>query len=298
MPKPTPLTWFYILAVLAIALALGLPPDPKHLAELHTDSFSYRLAVASILVPYALIWFAGFYAFEKLQQYSKPLKGTKDGDAFRKITRGMGALAFSLVVPTIISLILKAIVVHNRDFEIPSIIITHYLALVPGLVSFFLLYNGARALLNTVNGRVRRPDIRWHAAWFLLLSVVFTHIAIQNHFQANPYHMPLVVLMVTIIVPYLYGWVVGLLCAYDLYVYGDMVKGVLYRRAMKQFAAGILIAIIASIAIQFINTTLLQQIKDSLGAILIFNYCLLAVIATGLVLIALGTKKLKLMEEV
>jgi hypothetical protein len=290
--------WFVILAALAIVLALGLPPDPQQLRQLHTSDTTYRLAIAVLLIPYVLIWYASFYAFAKLREYSKPLTGTKDGNAFNKITLGMAVVSFSLVVPTIVSLILNNIAVHNRSFEAASVIINNYMGLFPGLFAFLMLYNGARALVRTTKQGAQKLDLRWHAPWFLLIAVLFSHFAIENYYQTRPYHLTLVLLMVTIIVPYLYGWGVGLLSAYDLKIYAATVQGTVYKRAIKRFATGILVTISGSIAVQFVNTTLVHRFNKSLGAILLVDYLLLAIVAIGLVLIASSTNKLKLIEEV
>jgi uncharacterized protein YacL len=142
-PKlPSPLTWFVVMTLIAVGLALGLPPDPQAVHQLHTTQAAYRLAIAALLVPYILIWYSSFYAFAKLREYSKPLKNTKDGAAFHKITVGMGVLAFSLVVPTIISLILAEVAAQHSSFKAASVIINNYLGLLPGLLAFLLLYNG------------------------------------------------------------------------------------------------------------------------------------------------------------
>jgi len=103
----TPINWFTLLALIAAGLILGLPPDPHTVQQLHTSDAAYRLALFALLIPYILIWYAGFYAFSKLQEYSRQLKGAKDEAAFQRLTLGMGTLAFSLVIPTIVSLILN-----------------------------------------------------------------------------------------------------------------------------------------------------------------------------------------------
>jgi hypothetical protein len=295
--RPTPLTWFVILSLLTIALALGLPPDPHAVRELHTSAVAYRVAIAVLLIPYIVIWYTSFYTFSKLRDYTKPLKGTKDGDAFHKITLGMGLLSFSLVIPTTISLLLTSIAAHHESFKATSIIIDNYLGLYPGLIAFLVMFNGARQLLRTVKGGSEQIDLRWHAPWFLLLSVVFSHLAIENYYHSHPYHLNLNILIVTIIVPYLYGWMVGLLCAYQLRLYARTVKGLMYRQAVRRFANGIAVAIAGSVAIQFVNITLAQRLSKSLGAVLLADYLLLIVVAVGLILMALGTKKLKQIEE-
>ena len=298
MPKLTPLKWFVLLAAIAIALALGLPPDPKDLQQLHASSAAYRMAIAALLIPYVLIWYAGFYAFAKLREYSSPLAGTRDGEAFKKIAIGMGVLAFSLVLPTILALILSNIASHHEPFKAASTVLNNYLGLFPGLLAFLLLYNGTRALLRTAKGGAEKLDLRWHAPWFLLLAVVFSHLVFENQYRSHPYHLPAALLIITFIVPFLYGWMVGLLSAYSLSLYARSVKGTVYKKGIKQFGNGIFITILGSIAIQFVNITLAQRFKESLGAILLIDYLLLILVGVGLLLIALGTKKLTLIEKV
>jgi hypothetical protein len=209
----------------------------------------------------------------------------------------MGSLAFALVLPTTLALITSSIAVHHPAFKAGSVIINNYLSLYPGLVAFLLFFNGARELLRTVKGSAEQIDLRWHAPWFLLLGVTFSHLVIQNRYRYHPYHLSMELLIITIIVPYLYGWLVGLLCAYQLRLYAKTVKGSLYRQAVRQFANGIAISIAGSIAIQFVNTALAQRLNKSLGIVLLVDYLLLIIVAVGLGLMALGTKKLQKIEE-
>lgn len=297
--RSSPLTWFAILSLIAIGLALGLPPSPHTVSQLHTTPAALRLAVALLLIPYVTIWYASFYAFARLQEYTKPLKNTKDGAAFHKITIGMGILAFSLVVPTIISLILNYIAAHHPSFKPAAVIIINYLGLYPGMIAFLMLFNGARLLIRSVSEKIKNFDIRWHSPWFLLLAVGFSHLTIENMYKYHPYHLHNIwLLIITFIIPYLYGWMVGLLGAYYLHVYAQSVSGLLYRKAVKQFAKGIAVVTMASIAIQFVNITIAQRINHSLRMVLLVDYILLAIIIIGLALMALGTKKLKSIEDI
>jgi hypothetical protein len=298
MLKLTPMRLFIVLVLVTFGLALGLPPDPHAVQQLHTSATDYRLAIAALLIPYAVIWYLSFYAFAKLQEYSKPLRDTKDGSAFYKISIGLGAIAFSLVFPTTMSLILNDIASHHASFSAAATIINNYLGLFPGLISFLLLYNGTRSLLKTAKGSIEKLDLRWHIPWFIVFSVVFSHLTIANSGHGHPYHLSLWLLVLTFIAPYIYGWSLGLLSAYDLNLYARTTPGSLYRQAIKRFAVGIGIVIMASIAIQFLNVTIAQRVDKSLGAVLLIDYVLLIMVAAGLGLVALGTKRLKKIEEI
>ena len=80
-------------------------------------------------------------------------------------------------------------------------------------------------------------------------------------------------------------------------MYARTVKGMLYKKGIHQFANGIIVAVAGSIAIQFVNVRLMERVDNSLGWVLLTDYVLVSIIAAGLVLIALGTKKLKSIED-
>jgi hypothetical protein len=92
--------WFIILVVITCGLALGLPPDPQTMQQLHISSVVYRIATLALLIPYVVIWYAAFYACAKLKEYSQTIRCSEDGKAFRNIMIGMGVLAFGQIVPT------------------------------------------------------------------------------------------------------------------------------------------------------------------------------------------------------
>jgi hypothetical protein len=296
--KPTPMMWFVILLVIACGLALGLPPDPHELARLHISAIGYRVAITTLLIPYALIWYTGFYVLAKLQEYCRYVKKTKEGVAFRKITAGIGVLAFGLVIPTIISLILDDIAQHTISFAVPDTIINTYITLLVPVLSLTLINGGSYFLMATTKARASLASMRVFAVLFILLSVVFTFLVMRNHAMRHSLHLNTVLLILTFIVPYLYAWYAALMSAFELRLYSQFVKGLLYRRALVQFSSGIAIAIFGSIAIQFVQATIAERVSKSLGSLLVIEYVLLLIVAAGLLVMAAGTRKLKKIEEV
>lgn len=104
--------------------------------------------------------------------------------------------------------------------------------------------------------------------------------------------------MFTIIVPYLYAWFMGLMSCYEIIMYSQRIKGLLYKRALNRLAGGIGAVIGSSIFIQFINVVYAYKTNSSLGPLLILIYLLLVVEAIGYILIANGAKNLKRIEEI
>jgi hypothetical protein len=258
------------------------------------------LAVLLILVPYGIIWYVAFYAFAKLTEYSQEIKGYPDGKAFSKITTGMGVLVFGLVLPTAITLILSNIASHHHGFKSTSVIIGNYLAILVVIITFAYISSGTRLLITAVKQRPALWGMRIFALFYIALSVIFTYLVITYHLKhPHVYYLNTALLIATIIIPYLFGWFMALYSAYEFGIYARHAKGLLYRRALRLLSYGIAVAIAGSVAIQFLsNTFLAANARHSLGYALAVDYILLVIIAAGLSMVALGTKKLKKFEEV
>jgi hypothetical protein len=294
------MVWFVVLAVCTAGLAIGLPPDPQTLHSLHISNVVYRLAVLVLLVPYGIIWYASFYAFAKLHEYSHVIKGSKDGKGFKKIMYGMGVLAFGLVVPTGIALIFQSIVRYYPGFKPVSVIIDNYISLIVVVVAFTFFSDGTRLLGNISKSRPGQMSLRIFALFFITLSVAFTYLVIHFHIRhPHSYYLTLPWLVLTFIIPNLYGWFMALLSAFEFRLYATNANGLLYRRALRRLAYGVLITIAGFVAIGFVdNTFLVSKVSSSLGSLILLEYALLAIIAIGLIFMAYGTKQLKRIEEV
>lgn len=286
--------------MIAAGLAIGLPPDLQSQQQLHITSYTYRIAVLVLLIPYGIIWYTAFYAWAKLKEYVQAIKGSEDGKAFRRIMNGIGFLAFGLIVPTIIGLLLQFIVNHHAGFKPASTIIANYLSVITLLVSFMIIGSGTRRLTDISKNRPSLTIVRLFMLAFISLSVAFTYLVLKfHHTHPHSYYLGTAMLIITFIIPYLFAWFVGLLSAYEFRMYAKYANGVIYRRALRQLSRGIVITILGDVIIQFIvNTFIASKVNTSVGLLLLVEYILLIIIAVGLTLIALGTNKLKKIEEV
>lgn len=285
--------------VITCGLSLGLPPDPHTLHQLHISSVAYRAAVLALLIPYGAIWYAAFYAFTKLRQYSHAIKGFEDGKAFRSITIGMGVLSFGLVTPATLTQITQYIVSRHPGFKPASVVITDYSNLLLTLIAFVYINNGTHVLARLTKNRPGLMGLRTFALLFIILVSAFTYLVMNYHVGHNVYYLNTPLLLLTFIIPGLFVWFVALLSAYEFGLYAKFAEGLLYRQALRRFAYGIAIMIAGSVATQFVeNTFVAVKVGQSLGILLLVEYVLLAVYVLGLILMALGAKKLKKIEEV
>lgn len=297
--KSSALMWYGVLIFTAAILALALPPNPETLHTLDITPLEYKAAVFTLIVPYALIWFSAFYAYDKLEKYVDSVRDTREGEAFKKIADGVRILAWGLAIPTIINTLLMALEAAHPGFHAAQAIINNYIALLVPLIAYTFIGNGTRLLTETVRARPSQIGTRLLVGTFIIVSVFFTYFVVRNQAGNNvAYHLPTFLLLVTFVGPYLYAWLIGLLAAYELRLYSLKTKGVLYQRALVWLAAGITIVVIGSIMVQYLNGIFAGKGDIKLGSILVAVYGLLVVQGAGFVLVALGAKRLKMIEEV
>ncbi len=297
--QKAPMVWFAILFAIVATLAVITPASQTSLHALHITATIYRLIIITLLAPYGLIWFAAFYAYDQLQQYARLLINSTEGHAFTKIARGLSVFAWGLMLTTILSLSLTV----ARDWK-PGVatiqpIANEYAALLLALVAFTLIGDGTYTLVELGKVVRTKADIRWLVGISTLVGVLFVRFLIQGNAANNDsYHLSIYLLLLTIAAPYLYTWVVGLISTYELRRYASQVKGVLYKRALRSVSEGLTVVLLVSIVIQYITAAFRPGQSLTLGGSLLLIYGLLATEAVGFVMIAIGAKQLKKIEEV
>jgi hypothetical protein len=297
--KPSVLTTYIILLIIGVMLALVLPTPPGLLRILNITTLDYRLAVFTLILPFAIIWFSAFYAYDKLEQYAHKLNQAREGKAFKKIADGVRILAWGLVIPLLISLILMAISAHDTGFRTAQIIIGNYLMLLVPLIGFTYISSGTRTLNVLVKTRPGVIGTRLLIFAYIVVGVLFSHFVIHNSNGAiNPYRLSLWLLIFTIIIPYLYAWLLGLLSSYELWLYAQKTQGLIYKQVLGQVAGGLVITIIGSICWQYLSSSFEAKSKASFSFVFIIFYLLLLLQAIGYGLMAFGARRLKRIEEV
>lgn len=289
---------YAILILLYFILSLALPASSGYFHDFHLATLQYRVITFTVVLPLAAIWFAAFYADAKMHEYTDLVDGSREGPAYRKMARGIRFMAWGLAVPAILTLLLNTIAVHNHGFEGSAVIISMYLNLLFPLVAFSLIGDGARFLTDITKSRPTHSGTRIMMFLFIILGVLYTYLILHNrHLHANPYHLSIWPLMFTIIIPGLYIWFSGLLATYEILLFSKKVRGLLYQRAMTFLAVGIAIAILSSVLIQYASTVYAYGVH-TLNSLLVMIYSLLVFEAVGYILIAVGAKRLKRIEEI
>jgi hypothetical protein len=288
----------YIVFIIVYAGFILLPvPAAATLAQYKVSVLGLRLIDLTIILIVAAIWFAGFYGYAKLHTYSGLIKGDKDGKQVAKLTKGIFLLVMWLPVSSVISAVLNYFSMKHPGLMPAAIIIKNYVNLLFPLAGFIFISRGARGLSELVR---QRPSYLAANAWILSLTyvgLVYYRLVATTYHRADVYHMPIWLILTTLVAPYVYMWSIGLLAVYEIYHYRRKVKGVLYRKSWDFLALGLGWLVLASIILQYVTTLSAHLAHLNIYWILLIVYSLLLLLSVGFVLIAIGTRKLQRIEE-
>jgi hypothetical protein len=297
--------WRYY--VLTVAVWLGyvvlayVPANYIKAAEMYqTTPMVIGLLVASLQIPILACWLlavAGWFYFRQYVRSLPPSAVSRPG--YRLLLGALLALVLAVILPTLINT-LTARLVGGGPTPWRTIMNTYITIGLP-LIAFWLASLGSTRLIESVKQTARSwlrsavvlvPIVVFGAFY---ITLIFTNPSRQV--SANPaipatYYLPDILIVLTIIVPVIATWAMGLQFVLNLERYSHYV-------APGRKAAFISIY---NGALAIIGSVVLQQVISSLGStratglniavILALVYILLLIIAVGYAFIAHGAKQL------
>ncbi|HEX7632939.1 MAG TPA: hypothetical protein VF401_01285 [Candidatus Saccharimonadales bacterium] len=292
------------LAVAYILLLFVLPANKIAMHNYHLSSTQYHALAFIVLLPLLLIWLVAFYSYGKLEQYAELIQKTPEGSDFLQLARGVKWLAWGLVIPSLVGIILNSIANARHGFLSTALITVNYLSLIIPLIGFSLMRRGAQGLTDHAKIRLSMANMQILITIFVALGVIFCFFTFQHlnlHSLGstdNPYYLPGWLLIVTLIVPYLYAWFSGLLAAYEIVLFSKEISGVFYRQAMRLIGGGMLGVIASSVGLQYLRSVSPRTGHLSLSSTLVIINIIYVLMAIGYVSISMGAAKLQKIEEV
>lgn len=303
-PATHAVVWCVILTTIYIILLFTLPINAITRNLYHLGSLEYRLIMFSAALPSIVVWFAAFIGYDALLKYAHAIRKTPEGKYFKQLATGCTWLVWSLPLTTILALLLNGIANQHPDFHPEATIIINYLNLLLALIAFVVIYRSARHLFTDDKFKAfSYLSARLLAGFFAVCAMYYCIVAIQ-HLDAsrpgghNPYFLPAWLMFVTIMIPYLFAWLVGLVGTYMLALYGRQTAGLLYRRALSYLVGGLAAVIISSIGLQFTHIIFPRTGHLVLNSRFFIIVLLHILAATGFVCLAIGARRLKRIEEV
>lgn len=292
------------LAIIFILEELLLPVNTLNAEFYHTTITDYRLLSILVNLPLIMVWFVAFWGYTRLKSYVRALGKAKEAKGYRLLTKGMAWLACVLPVTAIIDRLLSGLSDNHPKAHDTTLIISNYFNLLLPFVAFIIIFVAAKVLLKSQKPAVREAQSPVLMAVFLLFGALYCYLILKTAdltsltSSSNIYTLPVWLIIVSLIIPYLYSWFIGLLASYDLLLLSRNIPGVLYKRALAYLTSGLIAIILSFITIQYL--TALWPLKQHL----VFNYQLVIITlfriigGFGFILLAVGANKLKRIEEV
>lgn len=290
---------FVILAILYAFINLVVAPPRATLEKYHMSSTSLRVLNTTVVLPVIAVWFLALYGYQKLYDYSQQLEGSKEGTYVKELAVGILVLALWLPVSSTTSAVLNLAARNHPEMLAPATIITNYLSLLFPLVALFFINSAARKLSDLSSLRLAPRNINFMALALIIAGVAYGFLVAnaQNDLDTI-YHLPMPVVLATLVVPYIFSWFLGLLAVFYLHSYGKSVPGIIFRKSWNKFAFGLVWIIMCLIGLQY-TTAVSAKLGDiPIGALLLLIYGLLLLIGLGFAFLAAGAKKLKMIEDV
>ncbi len=290
--------------ILYVILIFILPTNAISIRDYHLSAFEYRVILFAVALPTMATWVLAFIGYIKLRQYVDTIRKVPEGKDFGELARGYAWLAWSLPISVTLNLLLSASVNEWPHLLSASVILRNYVNLILPLIAFTIIGTASRGLVNRAklafsSGTVRSIMLLFLAAGVLYCFLTFQHFDLGSlNSTNNPYYMPLWLMVLTVIIPNLYAWFIGLLAAYEITLYSQRSEGVLYRSALRMLSIGLVVIIVSFVAIQFITSVTPGVGRLVLGYRLVLTLMFRIVGAIGFVLVALGAHRLKKIEEI
>lgn len=292
------------LLLVYLLLALILPSDPEVLSKYSLTQTNARMLNLTIVLPITAIYLTALYGFLKFRDYTKTIIDTREGPFFRKISIGLMFLAFSLPINSIIGSTVNYAKFNNPDLY-PGLSVTqNYLSLILALIGFSYVAWGAEGLYRTLKKDVFKSS-KFYSIFSLLGPIIVASLytllitsQAEVHQSVDTYNLPIWLVVLTVAVPYVYVWCLGVKSVLHFYAYKQAVKGTLYKSAFSNLSKGFAVIISVSVLIQIIVTLSQRLNRLDLTPLLAVIYLLLILYAVGYIYIAYGSKKLNKIEEV
>lgn len=291
---------FVLLAVVYISIHFFAAPPRTTLARYDLTPEAMRLVNIAVVVPVLTVWFLALYGYQKVREYSSQLDAkSRDSAQVAELTKGVMFLAYWLPVTSTLSAVLQWQARYHPDLGSFSTILTNYMSVIFPLIGLFFIARAARGLGDLSKHRLAQGGIYAMAVILISAGVIYGYLVSEARGSIGDiYHLPMPLVLTTLVIPYIFTWFLGLLSAFYIHTYSREVPGVIYRKSWNTFAFGIVWIILFLIAFQYLATVSAKLSDLSLPIVLLLLYGALVLMGLGFAFLARGASQLKKIEEV
>lgn len=295
---------FIALTALYALLSFILPPSDATKAAYQLDDLQYHILLFIVRLPIIAVWCVALFSYISLHHYAEKITDTTEGDGFRAMATGMRWIAWGLLVPALASAFLNAIANVHPGFSVTALVTTNYLYVIGTLLAFSYFNSGAHSLAQNSNIHFSSRHIRLLTGVLVSISVLFCFlVASKMHGMDlgdsyNAYYLPNIIIWITVVVPYLYAWFLGAFAVTELILIAQRTSGVIYKKALQLLASGMVLIIFSLGALQYFRSIIPRTGHLTIGSALITAYAIYALLIVGSVMLAIGARRLKRIEDI
>jgi hypothetical protein len=297
---------FYYSAFLLWSLIyiIGTIIAPLAPSRFNLSTTKTHLIQITFVIPIVLIWALAFYGAEKFKNYALSIRKHPDGKALNQIANGLIILT-AAVMSGGLSGIFRPWAVEDHWLKSFTIIFNYIEAFLP-LVAFYCMYRGS-VDLRRLAAKKRGGFREWVGVIIVMIVIAVTYTAVLLHYpyrdqtpdpnQYSSFYLPTPLILLTLALPYVIGWGLGIKAALNIVYSQRIIKGSIYRSAMFRFAMGIIFVVGFAILVQILSAFSTYFAHIGIAAILIIIYLAIIIYSIGFLLIAMGSKKLAAIEK-
>lgn len=296
--------WRFTTLILLVwsvyCLTTLLTPQDESVSKYHVSPLAFDVLIISVLLPYLVCWLYGISGWLYLKEFAKNLPSGLERSGFAKIALGLLMQVMSLIIPTVIGAMYQYLT-HNSTSS-GWTIFSNYMGILFPLVGSLLMYLGSAQLTKHIQPKITRlakattvlfPVVLFGIFYIFMIFTNPTRQASADPTVAATYFLPDSMIVVTIVVPVIVTWMLGLLLVLNLEHYSHYSKMV-NRLALVSFYNGIIILVGVTILTQVLSSLGNNRLSGlSLGFALALVYVLLGILTFGYGMLAHGAKKLR-----
>lgn len=290
--------------MLFAALTFILPVNNTAAATYQLTDMQYRYLLLIVKLPLIAAWSIAFYGYRQLHNYAKQIADAPEGEDFAAMAKGTGWMAWGFAIPPVISSFLGIISESHPSIQTLSVSFNSYLYLIVTVVALSYIALGIRKLARRSNINLEMKHTRFLVLALVGMSVLFCSLLagrLHGHSLGdsyNSFYLPNILVWTTIALPYLYAWGLGIFGAVELIMIARRTSGVIYKQALQYLAAGLITLILTMSALQYFRAIIPRDGHVTINGALIMVFAIYAANAVGGILLAIGAKRLKRIEEI
>ncbi len=218
---------------LYLLLVFNSPTNTQNPLQISEQTLTIlRLTIA---IPYLLIWLVAAYSFVKIKTYAKLISPSRESSAYHKIANGIFFLFISLIISTLMSS-LRTFFGDYADTRPLFTMLTNYAYILPYLCAFALILRGTIELSHHPEElKISLKKYIICGVPFILFAYMWLELIFTNQTRLIPgegnrfatYYLKDSLLVLTIVIPSLITWFVGLITVLKLWLYRGVVKGII-----------------------------------------------------------------------